>query len=73
MFETLEPRRLFTVTIVEDQGVLRITGTEEYDGLFLALNGESATVNGVVYDSVIAISYDSAGGDDYTVVTTGSV
>lgn len=70
MFESLEPRRLFTVTVVEDQGTLLITGTEEYDSLFLTLQGETATVNGVVYEFVSAISYDSGGGDDYTVVSS---
>jgi Ca2+-binding RTX toxin-like protein len=70
MFESLEPRRLFTVTVVEDQGTLLITGTEAYDSLFLSLQGETATVNGVVYEFVSAISYQSGGGDDYTVVTT---
>jgi hypothetical protein len=44
MFETLEPRRLFTVTVVEDQGVLLITGTDEYESLFLTLHGDTATV-----------------------------
>jgi Ca2+-binding RTX toxin-like protein len=73
MFETLEPRRLFTVTVLDDhQGKLLITGTEEYDSLFLSLDGSTATVNGVVYESITAISYESGGGDDYTVVSTGA-
>jgi hypothetical protein len=85
MFETLEPRRMFAVSVVMNKTVLAIAGTDNADTIFVTQNGSNfdivQQIAGVGYplasipvSMVTRISMDGKKGDDFlTVQTTGSI
>jgi Ca2+-binding RTX toxin-like protein len=71
--ESLEPRRLFDVTVTEGYpGFFEIHGDGGDDAINVAINmaEESLTVNGQTYQSVVYVVAYGEGGDDWISITS---